>query len=187
MAALLLAVIPAAAAAQSTTYNVSGTFNFGTGTYAGTVTYDGSEVSAANITTSAGNVWGAAGNAAFPGGSAISGATYSTILGTVGNNSTTVTLLAGPAGLNQRLFSFSFNPALGTVSPDATEGSERVCETADCGSQATLRSAVGTAANDVVGPPPAPVPTLSEWAMILFGATLAAGAALLIQRRRQFA
>lgn len=31
----------------------------------------------------------------------------------------------------------------------------------------------------------APVPTLSEWAMILFGAVLAGGAALLIQRRRQ--
>lgn len=31
---------------------------------------------------------------------------------------------------------------------------------------------------------PAPVPTLSEWAMILFGAILAGGAALYIQRRR---
>jgi hypothetical protein len=32
--------------------------------------------------------------------------------------------------------------------------------------------------------PPAPVPTLSEWAMILFGMVLAGGAALYIQRRR---
>ena len=31
---------------------------------------------------------------------------------------------------------------------------------------------------------PAPVPTLSEWAMILFGSVLAGGAALYIQRRR---
>ncbi len=31
---------------------------------------------------------------------------------------------------------------------------------------------------------PAPVPTLSEWAMILLGLTLAGGAALLVQRRR---
>lgn len=31
----------------------------------------------------------------------------------------------------------------------------------------------------------APVPTLSEWTMILFGAALAGGAALLLQRRRQ--
>lgn len=33
---------------------------------------------------------------------------------------------------------------------------------------------------------PAPVPTLSEWAMMLFGTILAGGAALVIQRRRQF-
>lgn len=35
-----------------------------------------------------------------------------------------------------------------------------------------------------VPPPPAPVPTLSEWAMILFATVLAGGAALLIQRRQ---
>ena len=33
---------------------------------------------------------------------------------------------------------------------------------------------------------PAAVPTLSEWAMILFGLMLAGGAAVLVQRRRQF-
>lgn len=33
---------------------------------------------------------------------------------------------------------------------------------------------------------PQPVPTLSEWAMILFGLGLAGGAAVLVQRRRQF-
>ncbi|WGM32184.1 hypothetical protein KKHFBJBL_02435 [Brevundimonas sp. NIBR11] len=32
----------------------------------------------------------------------------------------------------------------------------------------------------------APVPTMTEWAMILFGTMLAGGAALYIQRRRQF-
>jgi len=34
---------------------------------------------------------------------------------------------------------------------------------------------------------PAAVPTLSEWAMILFGASLAGGAALLLQRRKRLA
>lgn len=33
---------------------------------------------------------------------------------------------------------------------------------------------------------PEPVPTLSEWAMILFGTILAGGAALCIERRRQY-
>ena len=37
----------------------------------------------------------------------------------------------------------------------------------------------------VVAAPPAPVPTLSEWAMILFATLLAGGAAVCIQRRRQ--
>lgn len=35
-----------------------------------------------------------------------------------------------------------------------------------------------------VAPAPAPVPTLSEWAMILLGVVLAGGAALTIHRRR---
>ncbi|WGM32183.1 IPTL-CTERM sorting domain-containing protein [Brevundimonas sp. NIBR11] len=38
--------------------------------------------------------------------------------------------------------------------------------------------------NAVAAPPPAPVPTLSEWALLLLGTILAAGAALYIQRRR---
>ncbi|MFC5346087.1 IPTL-CTERM sorting domain-containing protein [Brevundimonas staleyi] len=37
-----------------------------------------------------------------------------------------------------------------------------------------------------LGAPPAPVPTLSEWAMILLGLMLAGGAALHLQRRRAF-
>ncbi|WGM32182.1 IPTL-CTERM sorting domain-containing protein [Brevundimonas sp. NIBR11] len=37
----------------------------------------------------------------------------------------------------------------------------------------------------VSAPAPAPVPTLSEWAMIMLGLTLAGGAALYLQRRRQ--
>ncbi|WP_298163292.1 IPTL-CTERM sorting domain-containing protein [Brevundimonas sp.] len=39
----------------------------------------------------------------------------------------------------------------------------------------------------VVATSPTPVPTLSEWAMILFGTILAGGAALYIQRRRLIA
>jgi hypothetical protein len=39
----------------------------------------------------------------------------------------------------------------------------------------------------VLSTPPAPVPTLSEWALILFGLILAGGAALYIHRRQSFA
>lgn len=44
----------------------------------------------------------------------------------------------------------------------------------------------GTIINDDA-PLPTPVPTLSEWAMILFGLILAGGAALMIQRRQMAA
>lgn len=42
----------------------------------------------------------------------------------------------------------------------------------------------GFVANFGAAPAPAPVPTLSEWAMILFGLILAGGAAVMVQRRR---
>ena len=41
--------------------------------------------------------------------------------------------------------------------------------------------------NTLTAPAPAPVPTLSEWAMILLGLMLAGGAAIQIQRRRLMA
>ena len=42
-----------------------------------------------------------------------------------------------------------------------------------------------TALGNFIGPvPPVPVPTLSEWAMILFGLALTGGAAVMIQRRK---
>ena len=46
-----------------------------------------------------------------------------------------------------------------------------------------------TAFGKFIGPAPAPpitVPTMSEWAMILFGLTMACSAAVAIHRRRQF-
>ncbi len=41
-----------------------------------------------------------------------------------------------------------------------------------------------TSGGSWLSPAPNPVPTLSEWAMILFGLALAAGAAITVQRRR---
>lgn len=50
-------------------------------------------------------------------------------------------------------------------------------------------SALGSQTNfdnvSVTRTAPAPVPTMTEWAMILFGTVLAGGAALYVQRRRQ--
>ena len=46
--------------------------------------------------------------------------------------------------------------------------------------------APATAPTYSFGSAPTPVPTMTEWAMILFGAILAGGAALFVQRRAQF-
>lgn len=56
----------------------------------------------------------------------------------------------------------------------------------DTASQGTS-SATATGVTMSLTPPPAPVPTLSEWAMILLAVLLAGGAALQLQRRRQTA
>lgn len=48
-------------------------------------------------------------------------------------------------------------------------------------------STPGSITGAVIGAAPTPVPTMSEWAMILLGATLAGGAVLFLQRRRMAA
>lgn len=53
-------------------------------------------------------------------------------------------------------------------------------------SSGTAVDTPATAPTYSFGSAPAPVPTMTEWAMILFGAVLAGGAALFIQRRHQF-
>lgn len=69
-------------------------------------------------------------------------------------------------------------PYLG--SPNAGPGN---CRSSSFGSQSS--AAFSSAPTVAEGPPlPAPVPTMGEWAMILFGTILAGGAALYIQRRR---
>lgn len=52
---------------------------------------------------------------------------------------------------------------------------------------ANLTAGRSIATGTLVGAPVVPVPTLSEWAMILFGLILAGGAALYIQRRQLIA
>ena len=89
------------------------------------------------------------------------------------------------------------NPSGVAVTPDGTRAyvantgsnSVSVINTATNAVVATV--AVGNlpiAFGKFIGPvPPGPVPTLSEWAMILFGLALAGGAAVMIQRRKMMA
>lgn len=70
------------------------------------------------------------------------------------------------AGGDAALINNGANPA------DWTSGTWAVNTTTDFGFVANFNA------------PPAPVPTLSEWAMILFGLILAGGAVVMVQRRR---
>ena len=87
------------------------------------------------------------------------------------------------------------NPLGVAVSPDGTRAyvtnfganTVSVINTATNTVTATITVGTGPAAfGQFIGPaaPAAPVPTLSEWAMILLGLTLAGGATVLTQRRR---
>ena len=92
----------------------------------------------------------------------------------------------------------SFSPAFIFVNPGATctiTTPVRSAVAATYGISASNMTFAGAAGSPVSLSPgpqptlvistPTPVPTMSEWAMILFGTVLAGGAALYIQRRRQ--
>jgi len=72
-----------------------------------------------------------------------------------------------------------------TINTTIGVGGLFTCTGACTGGNFTAGRSIAT--GSLVGAPVAPVPTLSEWAMILFGTILAGGAALYIQRRQQFA
>ncbi|MGE7198106.1 IPTL-CTERM sorting domain-containing protein [Brevundimonas naejangsanensis] len=79
--------------------------------------------------------------------------------------------------------------ARGTVSnaPTNTPGAGCI-QTTVIPAEGASQAQAGTVTMSLTPPaPPAPVPTLSEWAMILLGVLLAGGAALHLQRRRQTA
>lgn len=168
------------ASAQTATYNVTGTFSApATGTLSGSYV-----VNTATNTMVSANIQVTAGKA---------------------NDGTTdlpanTFIFAG----SEQAFRFSFARAIpadgergGFISFQGTKSAptgvqafyDAQCIGADCASINTLNSVyrfgvVGTVTN--ASPPvvATPVPTMTEWAMILFGMTLAGGAALYLQRRR---
>jgi hypothetical protein len=77
---------------------------------------------------------------------------------------------------------FGFQSA--TITLDAANRSKLVSSVSITNSTAKPAAKVSIFAVSGSTPPVAPVPTLSEWALILFGLVLAGGAALYIQRQR---
>lgn len=104
------------------------------------------------------------------------GGTSVVISGTNLNTVTGVTFGGVPAAS----FIVTANNQITAVSPAGT-GVASIRVTTDAG------TTPDTAADDFTYVPPAPIPTMSEWAMILLGLMLAGGAALYIQRRQMMA
>lgn len=189
LAAATLAVsatlVAGQAAAQTRTYNFSGNYNFGTstGTYTGsyTVDYATNRVTSGSSTSSAGT--------SFP-GPPVSGASEGNLyLPSYVANGTGFSLVEAGAAPGRRYVSLNVGNSLDATAPTFSSLEERVCVNTACDQTSISRVAFG-GGTIVAGPlipvaVAAPVPTMSEWALILFGAVLAGSAALFVQRRRK--
>lgn len=168
----LLVMLPGAALAQVTVYNLNGNFAApATGTYSGTFSYDAgtSTVTSAVFNVSAGLT---------DAGAARTAATYSNI---ATGNANFLLVSNAPFAVGNRLIGFNISPNLNSPTPGVTLGADGQCLNAAC----TSGSVVSTVQLPVTFAVAAvAVPTMTEWAMILFALILAGGAALMIQRQR---
>lgn len=169
--AAIIAAMIWTSSALAQTYDFSADFQSGNGSISGVFTYDPAtnRLTSAHIETTA--------NGPYP------ARTYTVTSSSV--FSITDIFEAGGPGPNARGVDLRFSPTLDQASPQLTNALEFVCA-ADCSAKVFSRQGL---LNIVFTQrsAPAAVPTLSEWAMILFAAALAGGAVLTISRRRRFA
>jgi len=174
LAALCLAAaIPSAAMAAPVKWTLSDiTFDDG-GTASGSFVYDANTntYSAISVTTTGGGM---------------ASSTYISAHAPQADDETTTLLTSTGAAANAPVVAFYYPMPLdnagGSKTPFPTISGEGFCKTAACSSfvgnapQRRVTSGYMTTA--------VPIPTVSEWTMIALGAVLAAGAALMLQRRR---
>lgn len=169
--ALGLSLTAASAFAAPVTWTVAGVYEDG-GTVSGTFTYDvdTNTYSAINIVTA---------------GGALPPSTYISLHGSVAVFSSNVTLVTSAGRVEfAPVLSLSFMPIGNGGGTLALLGNtaEGICNFGCQGFSGASRAlSSGTV---TTSPPPATVPTMSEWALILLGVMLAGGAALTIQRRK---
>jgi hypothetical protein len=160
-----------AAWAQPVTVTVSGTF-FGpsTGSYSGTFVYDQDTdtVLSASITATAGlDQYGAP----------IAAETYDEV---GASRPAVLALTSAFPAIGNRGLTLIFDPNLNAPAPNIQEAFEGTCIDATCESLVNSRGSLGGTLSI-----PATVPTLGEWAMILFALTLAGAAGLRLQSTRR--
>ena len=168
-------IIAAAAPASAQTYDFAGRFTEGSGTISGRITYDPitGGFTSANVTTGDGE------QHPYDVGGPVTGATYDLVQD--GSSAGVLSVLEGPVAAGVRGARISFSPAVTDAAP-TLDIYEFECFDSDCGNASTLR--FGYVQDSFAEAAVTPVPTMTEWAMILLGLTLAGGAAVVIQRRR---
>lgn len=163
---IALALSATSALCAPVTWTVTGMTDDG-GSLSGSFAYDADTgtYSGVNITTS---------------GGAKPGATYTVPYATYSTPNALVALTSGGAVVGQPIIALSLSPS---SSPRTVNGREGECN-ASCNDFGGITRAVsGTAVLSA----PAPVPTLSEWSMILLGLVLAGGAAWTLHRQHKAA
>lgn len=174
--AVSMCLAAGAASAAPVTYMVDGTFNYqgSSGTYSGTFSFD-----AVTNVYSGVDIWTTAGRA----NDGVSTLPPARLIFAQGSQPHTVafTELAGGTG-GQGLVLF-FSPTLAQASPRVALAVNGICSNANC-------SGFGPVWRDGTAPGallwlagPLPIPTLSEWAALLFALMLAGGGALMLRRR----
>lgn len=162
----------------SATLNSNGSSGSASGTF--TYSYGNGAVTSATFSSTAGT------RITSGGGGPVTATNYTTVANVPNqpaNSASRVTVFNGPLVQNARALDLRFAPSLDQQTPVLTQVFELICTNADCTTTEQLRGGAG-AISDPVTAQPAPVPTMSEWALILFGSILAGAAALYVQRRR---
>lgn len=173
--ALFVFAVPAAALAQTAAYNISGNFAApATGSFAGTYV-----VNAGTNTIVSVNIHVTAGKAR-DGVTNVPANTY-VYAGLEAANLFTYATAVPASGLRGGFVRFAPTKVAPTAITQLIDG---VCVPADCSSVDNGTTVGRLGSGTVVLATVAPVPTLSEWAMIMFGLVLSGGAAVYIQRRQ---
>lgn len=178
-AAVACLALSTAALAAPVNYVFNGTFNEqqSTGTYSGSFTYETTtqKVTAASVTVSPG---------LSDDGSPRSAATYNTV---TDSSQLHFTVTNAPFAQGNRVFVVLATGAFfSSPNPAISNAYDGLCINAPCSGLNQTDAGTSTSNPPITlaqGVPPTPVPTLTEWAMILLGLTLAGGATIVIQRR----
>lgn len=174
--ALCVFIVPVAAMAQTATYNITGTFTApATGSFSGSYVVDTgtNAMVSANIAVTAGKASDGVTNLpaeayTWPGGEVAFAFGFASAVPATNQRGGFVVFAptkAAPTSITNFTNSVCLNDFCSNADPSSDKS----------------RSGAGTVAAAGAA---APVPTLSEWAMILFGTLLAGAGALYIQRRR---